>query len=180
MVFVEKKTFLVRLEGEHGGNWCSITEHSRGSAFVLVEKGRQYKGERFIHNHVGPLHRSFANVVNGKGPRGSGLVPVERWAEPWCVNTMLIALNGLSKVTVRIAMKDRLVLPALIEVTDGGWVFTISVVVVGVEDVQRGSVMGESTREAFASHSGDRWRKAGGRESDQRLGKMSCRGRWPE
>ena len=34
-VFVEKKTFLVRLEGEHGGNWCSITEHSRGSAFVL-------------------------------------------------------------------------------------------------------------------------------------------------
>ena len=34
-VFVEKKTFLVRLEGEHGGNWCSITKHNRGSPFVL-------------------------------------------------------------------------------------------------------------------------------------------------
>ena len=32
---MERKTFLVRLEGEHGGNWCSISEHSRGSVFVL-------------------------------------------------------------------------------------------------------------------------------------------------
>ena len=40
---------------------------------------------------------------------------------------------------VRIAMKDRSVLPALIEVTDGDWVFTIFVVL---------------TWEAFASHSG--------------------------
>ena len=66
-------------------------------------------------------------------------------------------------MTVRIAMKDRSVLPALIEVTDGGWVFTISVVVVGVEDVQRGSVMGESTREAFASHLGT----GGGRRGER-------------
>ena len=34
-VSVERKTFLVRLEGEHGGKWCSITELSRGSIFVL-------------------------------------------------------------------------------------------------------------------------------------------------
>ena len=34
-VFVERKTFSVRWEGEHGGTWCSITEHSRGSTFVL-------------------------------------------------------------------------------------------------------------------------------------------------
>ena len=34
-VSMERKTLLVRLEGEHGGNWCSITEHSRGSVFVL-------------------------------------------------------------------------------------------------------------------------------------------------
>ena len=34
-VSVERKTFLVRLEGEHRGNWCSITEHSRGSIYVL-------------------------------------------------------------------------------------------------------------------------------------------------
>ena len=29
-VSVERKTFLVRFEGEVGGSWCSITEHSKG------------------------------------------------------------------------------------------------------------------------------------------------------
>ena len=170
---MERKTFSVRLEGEHGGTWCSITEHSRGSTFVLgfekeavgwmiehltkaiemkghlgfnrkfrgkccahlmevgfndhgrfirisefatkrkysyliipegeegrgwenikrplssmlvvlssnaVEKGRQYRGESFSQSHVGPLHRSFAKVVSGEGPRGGGLVPIGRWA----------------------------------------------------------------------------------------------------
>ena len=66
----------------------------------------------------------------------------------------MLKLFDLSKARVRIAMKDRSVLPALIEVTEGDWVFTISIVVVGVEDVRRGSVMGESTWEAFATHSG--------------------------
>ncbi|KAJ9678125.1 hypothetical protein PVL29_022886 [Vitis rotundifolia] len=329
-VFVERKTFLVRLEGEHEGNWCSITEHSRGSIFVLsfekdavgwmiehltnairmkshlgfnrkfrgkfcvhlmevgfnnhgrflrilefatnrkssfliipegekgrgwenlksalssmlvvphsnaVEKGRQYRGERFTHNHVGPLYRSFAKVVSGEGPRGGGLVPVGRWARAvvcecnddsvkWVEvdravarslgkkgvvtiealfpqdlrnmrvkerNTVqlrrwspkenseiegklregwielrglpfhlwsevylkkILKLFDLSKARVRITMKDRLILPALIEVTDGDWVFTISIVVVGDEDGRRGSVISELTREAFASHSG--------------------------
>ncbi|RVW97691.1 hypothetical protein CK203_028108 [Vitis vinifera] len=43
-------------------------------------------------------------------------------------------ISGLSKARVRIAMKDRSVLPALLEVTDGDWVFTVAVVVVGEED----------------------------------------------
>ena len=60
----------------------------------------------------------------------------------------------LSKARVRISMKERSVLPALIKVTDGDWVFTISVAVIGAEDVRRGRVMGESTQEVFASHSG--------------------------
>ena len=34
-VSVERKTFWVSLEGEIGGRWCSITEHSKGSVFVL-------------------------------------------------------------------------------------------------------------------------------------------------
>ncbi|WJZ98173.1 hypothetical protein VitviT2T_016718 [Vitis vinifera] len=34
-VLVERKTFLIRLEGEQGGEWCSITEISRGSVFAL-------------------------------------------------------------------------------------------------------------------------------------------------
>ena len=187
-VFVERKTFLVRLEREHGGNWCLITEHSKGSVFVLgfekdavgwmiehltkaiemkshlgfnrkfmgkccvhlmevgfnnhgrfirisefatnrkssfliipedekgrgweniksplssmlvvppsnaIEKGRQYRRERFSHNHMGPLHRSFAKVVSGEGPRGRALFLSRGGRKPWCVNTMMIALNGL-------------------------------------------------------------------------------------
>ncbi|RVX10321.1 hypothetical protein CK203_016096 [Vitis vinifera] len=269
-VFVERKTFLVRLEGEHGGNRCSITEHSRGYVFVLgfekdavgwmiehltkaiemkshlgfnrkfrgkccvhlmevgfnnhrrfirilefatnrkssfliipkgekgrgweniksalssmlvvhpsnaVKKGRQYRGERFSHNHMGPLHWSFAKVVSGEGPRGGGLVPIGRWAQVmvcernddsvkwvkvgravarslgkkgvvtivpissgkgWGTVTEIdwgtLKLFDLSKARVRIAMKDRSVLSALIEMTDGDWVFRVSVVVVGNED----------------------------------------------
>ena len=79
------------------------------------------------------------------------------------INWQMLKLFDLSKARVRIAMKDRLVLPALIEVTEGDWVFTISIVVVGVEDVRRGSVMGESTWEAFASHLGI----GGGRQGER-------------
>ncbi|KAJ9701098.1 hypothetical protein PVL29_006446 [Vitis rotundifolia] len=34
-VFMERKTFLVRFEGESDGKWCSLIEHSRGSVFAL-------------------------------------------------------------------------------------------------------------------------------------------------
>ena len=34
-VSVERKTFWVSFEGEIGGRWCSLTEHSKGSVFVL-------------------------------------------------------------------------------------------------------------------------------------------------
>ncbi|KAJ9700869.1 hypothetical protein PVL29_006278 [Vitis rotundifolia] len=348
-VFVERKTFLVRLEGDHGGTWCSIAEHSRGSVFVLgfekeavrwmiehltkaiemkshmgfnrkfrgkccvhlmeigfndngrflrisefannrkyayliipegekgkgweniksalssmmvvpsskaVEKGRQYRGEKFSYNHVGTWHRSFAKVVSGEKPRGGGLVPVRRWAravvcdcnedqvkwgevgravvrklgkkgvvlivpfssgkgiffvetteeaiflqnlrnlrveerktvqlrrwtpkenseiegkfrggwielrglpfhlwsevhlkkivEQWGtvieIDWRTLKLYDLSKVRVRIAMKDRSVLPSLLEVTDGDWVFTVAVVVVGEEADRRGNVKGK-------------------------------------
>ena len=34
-VLVERKTFLIRLEGEQRGEWCSMTEISRGYVFAL-------------------------------------------------------------------------------------------------------------------------------------------------
>ncbi|RVW91069.1 hypothetical protein CK203_039949 [Vitis vinifera] len=195
-VFVERKTFSVRLEGEHGGTWCSITEHSRGSTFVLVEKGRQYKGESFSQSHVGPLHRSFAKVVSGEGPRGGGLVPIRRWARAvvceciedsvnWVEEALFLQdLRNLrvegrisiqmrrwsSKENAEIERKFRrgwielrglpfhlwseVSPPSFTRGDDGDWVFTVVVVVVGEEDFQRGSVKGESTREAFASNTG--------------------------
>ena len=54
---------------------------------------------------------------------------------------------------MKILMKERSILPALIEVLDRGWVFTISVAVVGVEDDRRGREMGDSTREDYEPHS---------------------------
>ncbi|KAJ9688892.1 hypothetical protein PVL29_014509 [Vitis rotundifolia] len=340
-VFVGRKTFLVRLEGKHGGTWCSIAEHSRGSVSVLgfekeaigwmiehltkviemkshkgfnkkfkgkrcahlmevgfndhgrfirilefannrkyayliipeseegrgweniksalssmmvvpssnaVEKGRQYRGENFSHNHVGPLHRSFAKVFSGERPRGGGLVPIGRWARavvgravarklgkkgvvtivPFSSgkgvffvetteealflqdlrnlrvegrNTVQlrrwspkenseikgkfrggwIELRGLpfhlwSEVHLKIIVKQwgtvieidwrtlkLSVLPALIKVTDGDWVFIVAVVVVGEEDDRRGSVKGKSTQEAFASNMGT----GGGRQVER-------------
>ena len=51
-------------------------------------------------------------------------------------------------------MKDWSILPALIEVIDGDWVFTISVAMVGDEEVRKGRAMGESTRVVVESHSG--------------------------
>ena len=50
-------------------------------------------------------------------------------------------------------MKECIVLPALIEVIDGGWVFTILITMVGVEDERRVRGMGESTQGGFESHS---------------------------
>ncbi|KAL6331334.1 hypothetical protein AAG906_011271 [Vitis piasezkii] len=187
-VIVERKTFLVKLEGEQGGTWCSITEHSRGADFVLVEKGRQHRGEGFSQSHVGPLHRSFAKVVSGEGSREGGLISVGRWARAVvceCIEDRVnwveeaLFLQDLRKLRVegRISVQMRRWSPKenaeiegkfrggwielrglpfhlWSEVTDGDWVFTVVVVVVGEEDFRRGSVKGESTREAFASNTG--------------------------
>ena len=88
---------------------------------------------------------------------------VEQWGTVTEIDWRTLKLFDLSKARVRIAMKDRSVLPALIEVTDRDWVFTGSVIVVGDEDGRRGSVKGESTREAIASHSGT----GGGRQGER-------------
>ena len=222
----------------------------------IDEKGRQCREESFIHKHVGPLYRSFTNVVREEGPRRGGLVPIGRrartmmcecptyfvnWVEVGCalakrlgqkgvvtivpfsggkglffvetieeafsfqelrflkikggyivqlrrwlprenlevvgkfrggwielrglpfhlwseehlkkivkqwgmvtgIDWRTLKLFDLCKVRVRILMKERVVLLALIEVLDGEWVFTISVAVVGDEDVRRGREMGE-------------------------------------
>ena len=88
---------------------------------------------------------------------------VEQWGTVTEIDWQTLKLFDLCKAKVRILMKERLVLSTLIEVLDGGWVFTISVAVVGVEEVRRGREMGESTREDFVPHS---W-KCGGRRVER-------------
>ena len=78
---------------------------------------------------------------------------VEQWGTVTEIDWQTLKLFDLCKARVRILMKERSVLSALIEVLDGGWVFTISVAVVGVEEVRRGREMGESTQEDFVPHS---------------------------
>ena len=68
---------------------------------------------------------------------------VKQWGMVTEIDWRTLKLFDLCKVRVRILMKERVVLLALIEVLDGEWVFTISVAVVGDEDVRRGREMGE-------------------------------------
>ena len=80
----KKSTFLVILEGEKGRGW----EQLKNALFSMLvipslnidEKGRQRKVESINHKHVGPLYRSFTNVVKEEGPRRGGLLPIRRWA----------------------------------------------------------------------------------------------------
>ncbi|RVW27494.1 hypothetical protein CK203_092027 [Vitis vinifera] len=279
-VLVERKTFLIRLEGEQGGEWCSITEISRGSVFCIRGKCRVHLMEVGFNNHgrfirisefatnrkpsvliipEGDKGRgwenikkalsslSYAKVVDDEGPRGGGLVPIGRWAravvceskfdrENWAevgrsvarslgkkgvvtivpisagngvffvetieeaiflhdlrklkagerniiqlrrwspkenaeidgkfregwielrglpfhlwsevhlkkiveqwgtvneIDWRMLKLFDLSRARLKITMKDRAILPALLEVNDGDWVFTVVVVVVGDEE----------------------------------------------
>ncbi|RVX13543.1 hypothetical protein CK203_020981 [Vitis vinifera] len=189
-VLIERKTFLIRLEGDQGGEWCSMTEISRGlgkmqgssvgswlqqswkvhkdlgvatnrKPSVLIipegdkgreEKGRNLRGESWPHYKVGSMHRSYAKIVSDEGPRGGGLVPV----------------GG----EIKDCNEDRAILPAMLEVTDGDWVFTVVVVVVGDEERRRGSEKGESTRVAVASH----METGGGRRGE--CGRSTEKGRY--
>ena len=65
-----------------------------------------------------------------------------------------LKLFDLSKARVKVVMKERSVLPALIEVVDGGWDFTVSVAVAVKEEGWQVREMGESTRESAETHMG--------------------------
>ncbi|RVX11361.1 hypothetical protein CK203_019698 [Vitis vinifera] len=62
-VSMKRKTFLVRLEGESGGKWCSLTEHSRGSVFALG----------FEKEEVGWLIEHLTKAIELKRREGQGL-----------------------------------------------------------------------------------------------------------
>ena len=93
---------------------------------------------------------------------------VKQWGMVIEIDWRMVKLFDLSKARVRILMKERTVLPALIEVIDGGWVFTISVAVVGAEDERRVRGMGESTRGGSESCS---W--TSGRRLDEKANPMA-------
>ncbi|RVX23042.1 hypothetical protein CK203_008444 [Vitis vinifera] len=77
---------------------------------------------------------------------------VEQWGSVKEIDWHTLKLFDLSRARLKIVMRDRAILPTMLEVTDGDWAFTVVVVVVGDEERRRGSEKGESTRVAVASH----------------------------
>ncbi|RVW64320.1 hypothetical protein CK203_047007 [Vitis vinifera] len=249
-VSVERKTFLVRFEGESGGIWCSLTEHSRGSVFAsgfekeevgwLIKHlakaielktymgfNRKYRGKSKVHlmevcfNNHGRFIRlsKFASnkrstfLVIPEGERGKGweqlknafssmlmvpssnivekerqcrveninykqarvgralakflgqkgvvtIVPFSGGKEQWGTVTKIdwrtMKLYDLCKTRVRILMKEHSVLPALIEVLDGGWVFTISIAVVGAGEERRVREMTDKLKDGVGNQKAER------------------------
>ena len=90
---------------------------------------------------------------------------MEQWGTVTEIDWRTLKLFYLSKARVKVVMKERLVLPALIEVLDGGWDFTVSVAVVGKEDGRQVREMGESTWQLAEVHTGTVGRK---REEEDR------------
>ena len=82
-------------------------------------------------------------------------------------------LFDLSKARVRVVMKERSILPALIKVLDRGWEFTVSVAVAGEEDVRRGREMGESTQQKPEPHSWTGGRKRAEEAKSTAVGRAS-------
>ncbi|RVX07516.1 hypothetical protein CK203_025219 [Vitis vinifera] len=214
-----KSTFLVIPEGDNGRGW-ELLKSVLYSMLVVPsssfdENGSQSREGRILHKNIGPLQRSYANVVRDEGPRKGGLVPVGRWVrvvvcecqdgvvnwaesdekmdakgkfrsrgeikgrldrfkrlpfhlwskvhlkkimEQWGTVTEIVwrtlKLFYLSKARVKVVMKERSVLPALIEVLDGGWDFTVSIAVAVKEDDRQVREMGESTRQLAEAHMG--------------------------
>ena len=97
---------------------------------------------------------------------------VEQWGTVNEIDWQTLKLFDLSRARLKIAMKDRAILPAPLEVTDGDWVFTVVIVVVGDEERRRGSEKGEPTQVAVASHSGT----GGGRRGER--GRSTTGGRY--
>ena len=77
---------------------------------------------------------------------------MEQWGRVTEINWKMLKLFDLSKARVRVVMKERSVLPALIEVLDGGWEFTVLVAVTGKKDGRQGREMGESTWQKSELH----------------------------
>eukprot|EP00261_Vitis_vinifera_P033060 XP_019074303.1 PREDICTED: uncharacterized protein LOC109122251 [Vitis vinifera] len=97
---------------------------------------------------------------------------VEQWGSVKEIDWRTLKLFDLSRARLKIVMRDRAILPAMLEVTDGDWVFTVVVVVVGDEERRRGSEKGESTRVAVASH----METGGGRRGE--CGRSTEKGRY--
>ena len=66
---------------------------------------------------------------------------MEQWGMVIEIDWRTLKLFDLCKARVRVVMKEQPIIPALIEVLDGGWEFTISVAVAGEEDVRRSREM---------------------------------------
>ncbi|RVW16838.1 hypothetical protein CK203_098160 [Vitis vinifera] len=79
-VSMERKTFLVRLEGESGGKWCSLTEHSRGSVFAL---GFEKEEVGWLIEHLTKAIELKSYMGFNRKYKGKSCVHLMEVQQPW-------------------------------------------------------------------------------------------------
>ena len=81
-VSMKRKTFLVRLEGESGGKWCSLTEHSRGSVFAL---GFEKEEVGWLIEHLTKAIELKSYMGFNRKYKGKSCVHLMEVQQPWKV-----------------------------------------------------------------------------------------------
>ena len=150
---------------------CFFVEYARKAQWFQERGSFTVRGEVFALRRWSPEENS---VVRGKFRRGwlelRGL-PFHLWDEVQLSHVLQqwgrvpkVARNSLkfvdlSKVTLRVEMLPKVVLPALLEVEDGDWTYTVAVTVTGEDD---GEDDGGDSIKPESSRSKDELRSAGG------------------
>ncbi|RVW29710.1 hypothetical protein CK203_105775 [Vitis vinifera] len=150
---------------------CFFVENARKAQWFQERGSFTVRGEVFALRRWSPEENS---VVRGKFRRGwlelRGL-PFHLWDEVQLSHILQqwgrvtkVARNSLkfvdlSKVTLRVEMLPKVVLPALLEVEDGDWTYTVAVTVTGEDD---GEDDGGDSIKPESSRSKDELRSAGG------------------
>ncbi|RVW41858.1 putative ribonuclease H protein [Vitis vinifera] len=150
---------------------CFFVENARKAQWFQERGSFTVRGEVFALRRWSPEENS---VVRGKFRRGwlelRGL-PFHLWDEVQLSHILQqwgrvteVARNSLkfvdlSKVTLRVEMLPKVVLPALLEVEDGDWTYTVAVTVTGEDD---GEDDGGDYIKSESSCSKDEMRSAGG------------------
>ncbi|KAL6346450.1 hypothetical protein AAG906_033246 [Vitis piasezkii] len=146
---------------------CFFVENARKAQWLQERGSFTVRGEVFALRRWSPEENS---VVRGKFRRGwlelRGL-PFHLWDEVQLSHILQqwgrvtkVARNSLkfvdlSKVTLWVEMLPKVVLPALLEVEDGDWTYTVAVTVTGEDD-------GEDDGGCVSSRSKDELRSPGG------------------
>ncbi|RVX19457.1 hypothetical protein CK203_008621 [Vitis vinifera] len=96
---------------------------------LIIPKGERGKDWDKLKQQGGPFEPILCERSQKEGPRRKGVGPVRRWARE-VICECPCSIVDCAEARVRVEMKVHIVLPGLIEVEDGGWMFIVLVAVV--------------------------------------------------